>query len=84
VKVDLKGVDAKTLEKVSEPDYFTREKKADREKKGEEAFFKHGEKPEVGSRICSFWWDYRLHSDMRMLFNRRRKLQAHVQLTRRR
>jgi large subunit ribosomal protein L6e len=46
VKVDLKGVDAKTLEKVSEPDYFTREKKADQEKKGEEAFFKHGEKPE--------------------------------------
>ena len=57
VKVDLKGVDAKTLERVSEHDYFTREKKADREKKGEEAFFKHGEKPEVGSRICSFWWE---------------------------
>lgn len=44
-KVELNGVDQKTLEKVSQPDYFTREKKT--EKKGEEAFFKQGEKPEV-------------------------------------
>ncbi|KAJ5166791.1 60S ribosomal protein L6-B [Penicillium canariense] len=43
-RVDLAGVDAKTLEKVSTPDYFTKEKKA--EKKTEEAFFKQGEKPE--------------------------------------
>lgn len=43
--VDLKGVDQKTLEKVSEPSYFTREKAE--QKKGEEAFFKQGEKPEV-------------------------------------
>ena len=56
-KVDLKGVDAKTLEKVSEPDYFTREKKADREKKGVEAFFKHGEKSEVGLRSTVSWWE---------------------------
>src|SRR5690606_6883079 len=46
-KVDLKGVDQKTLEKVSEADYFTKDKKAEKEQKGEEAFFKHGEKPEV-------------------------------------
>lgn len=46
-KVDLKGVDSKTLEKVSETDYFTKDKKAQKEQKGEEAFFKHGEKPEV-------------------------------------
>lgn len=44
-KVDLKGIDEKVLEKVSEADYFTKEKKA--EKKTEEAFFKQGEKPEV-------------------------------------
>ncbi|KAJ9201275.1 hypothetical protein DTO166G4_6038 [Paecilomyces variotii] len=43
-KVDLKGIDEKVLEKVSEADYFTKEKKA--EKKTEEAFFKQGEKPE--------------------------------------
>jgi large subunit ribosomal protein L6e len=45
LKVDLSGVDAATVEKVSEPDYFTRESK--KEKTGEEAFFKHGETPEV-------------------------------------
>ncbi|KAK2760733.1 hypothetical protein FQN54_001969 [Arachnomyces sp. PD_36] len=45
-KVDLKGVDQKTLEKVSETDYFTKDKKAEKEQKGEEAFFKNGEKPE--------------------------------------
>jgi large subunit ribosomal protein L6e len=44
-RVELQGIDQKTLEKVSEPDYFTRDKKS--EKKGEEAFFKQGEKPEV-------------------------------------
>ncbi|KAI2791214.1 60S ribosomal protein L6-B [Penicillium oxalicum] len=43
-RIDIAGVDAKTLEKVSTPDYFTKEKKA--EKKTEEAFFKQGEKPE--------------------------------------
>ncbi|KAF3398327.1 60S ribosomal protein L6-B [Penicillium rolfsii] len=42
-RIDIAGVDAKTLEKVSTPDYFTKEKKA--EKKSEEAFFKQGEKP---------------------------------------
>ncbi|KAA6411091.1 MAG: 60S ribosomal L6 [Lasallia pustulata] len=43
-KVDLSGIDEKTVEKVSEEGYFTREKK--QEKQGEEAFFKQGEKPE--------------------------------------
>ena len=46
VKAELRGVDHKTLEKVSEEGYFTRDKKED--KAGEEAFFKQGEKPEVG------------------------------------
>jgi len=48
LKVNLKGIDEKTVEKVGEEGYFTREKKQD--KKGEEAFFKQGEKPEVGFR----------------------------------
>ncbi len=46
LKVELKGIDEKTVEKVGEEGYFTREKKQD--KTGEEAFFKQGEKPEVG------------------------------------
>ena len=46
-KVDLKGVDDKTLEKISESNYFTKEKKSEKAKT-EEAFFKQGEKPEVG------------------------------------
>lgn len=44
-KVDIKGLDAKTLERVGGDSYFTREKKSG--KKGEEEFFKQGEKPEV-------------------------------------
>lgn len=44
-RVDLTGIDTATLEKVSAPDYFTKEKS--KEKKTEEAFFKQGEKPEV-------------------------------------
>ena len=48
-KVDLKGVDEKTVEKVGEEGYFSREKKG--EKPGEEAFFKQGEKPEVSTSI---------------------------------
>jgi large subunit ribosomal protein L6e len=50
-RIDIAGVDAKTIEKVSTPDYFTKEKKAN--KKSEEAFFKQGEKPEV--RFSSFF-----------------------------
>ena len=44
-KVDVKSLDEKTLEKVGGESYFTREKKSG--KKGEEEFFKQGEKPEV-------------------------------------
>ena len=45
-KVDLKGLDEKTIESVSADGYFSREKKKDGTK-GEEEFFKQGEKPEV-------------------------------------
>jgi ribosomal protein L14E/L6E/L27E len=45
MKVDLKGIDSATVEKVGKDGYFTAEKK--KEKAGEEAFFKQGEKPEV-------------------------------------
>lgn len=45
MKVELKGIDSKTVEKVGEEGYFTSEKK--KEKASEEAFFKQGEKPEV-------------------------------------
>jgi large subunit ribosomal protein L6e len=44
-KVDVKGVDEKVLKKVADPKYFGRATKD--KKKGEEAFFKQGEKPEV-------------------------------------
>jgi large subunit ribosomal protein L6e len=44
-RIDISGVDSQTIEKVSAPGYFTKEKK--NEKKTEEAFFKQGEKPEV-------------------------------------
>ncbi|MCJ1243712.1 hypothetical protein MMC30_000909 [Trapelia coarctata] len=43
-KVELKGIDSETVEKVGKEGYFAREKKP--EKAGEEAFFKQGEKPE--------------------------------------
>jgi len=43
-KVDLKGVDDKKLGDISQPKYFTGEKS--KEKAGEEAFFKQGEKPQ--------------------------------------
>jgi large subunit ribosomal protein L6e len=43
--VDISGLDAKAIEKISAPGYFTKDKKA--EKKTEEAFFKQGEKAEV-------------------------------------
>lgn len=45
-KVDLSGVDSSALDKVSGAEYFSREKKS-KSQKGEEAFFKQGEKPEV-------------------------------------
>ncbi len=48
-KVDLKGVDEQTVERVAGDGYFSREggKKG---KNGEEEFFKQGEKPEVS--VC--------------------------------
>lgn len=53
-RVDIAGVDAKAVEKISAPGYFTKDKKA--EQKTEEAFFKQGEKAEVRilSRISHF------------------------------
>ena len=45
-KVDISGIEQSTVDKVGDEKYFAREKK--QEKKGEEAFFKQGEKPEVG------------------------------------
>jgi large subunit ribosomal protein L6e len=44
-KIDVSGVDTKIVDKVSQEGYFTKDK-ADK-KKGEEAFFKQGEKAEV-------------------------------------
>lgn len=41
--VDLSGVDQKKVDEVSQPKYFTAEKA--KEKAGEDAFFKQGEKP---------------------------------------
>lgn len=54
-KVELKGIDEKTVEKVGKEGYFTREKKHD--KSGEEAFFKQGEKPEVGPPMERLAWE---------------------------
>lgn len=44
-KIDVSGVDTAVIDKVSQEGYFTKDK-ADK-KKGEEAFFKQGEKAEV-------------------------------------
>ncbi|KAH7197356.1 ribosomal protein L6e-domain-containing protein, partial [Fusarium flagelliforme] len=43
-KVDISGLDEKKIEEISQPKYFTAEKA--KEKAGEEAFFKQGEKPQ--------------------------------------
>ncbi|KAL4809532.1 ribosomal protein L6e-domain-containing protein [Aspergillus unguis] len=43
-RIDIGSVDSQTIEKVSAPGYFTKEKK--NEKKTEEAFFAQGEKPQ--------------------------------------
>lgn len=45
-RIDVSGVDAQKLEEISQPKYFVGEK--EKEKAGEEAFFKQGEKPTVG------------------------------------
>jgi len=44
-KVDLSGIDTAVVDKVSTDGYFTKDKAT--KQKGEEAFFKQGEKPEV-------------------------------------
>jgi len=44
-KVDISGIDSSVVEKVGGDAYFAREKKS--KAKGEDAFFKQGEKPEV-------------------------------------
>ena len=44
-KVDVSGVDTAVVDKVSQEGYFTKDKA--QKKKGEEAFFKQGEKAEV-------------------------------------
>ena len=44
-KVDVSGVDTAVVDKVSQEGYFTKDKA--QQKKGEEAFFKQGEKAEV-------------------------------------
>lgn len=51
--VDLKGVDPKVIDKASQPEYFGTKKERTERQKGEEAFFKQGEKPEVG-QISSY------------------------------
>jgi large subunit ribosomal protein L6e len=43
-KVDLAGLDQKKVDEVAQPKYFTAEKA--KQKAGEEAFFKQGEKPQ--------------------------------------
>ena len=48
MKIDLKGLDEKTVEKVGSPEYF-KSAEGKKDKKSEEAFFKQGEKPEVRS-----------------------------------
>jgi len=54
-KVDISGIESSTLDKVSGEKYFAREKSS--KSKGEEAFFKQGEKPEVRtSELCH--WDH--------------------------
>lgn len=50
-RVDVSGLDAKKIEEISEPKYFVGEK--EKEKAGEEAFFKQGEKPAVGCIIST-------------------------------
>ena len=46
-KVDVSGVDQKVIDKASQSDYFGDKTRRAEDKKGEEAFFKQGEKPEV-------------------------------------
>lgn len=47
LKVDVSGLDTKKIEEIAQPKYFTAEKA--KQKAGEEAFFKQGEKAEVST-----------------------------------
>lgn len=51
-KVDLAGLDQKKVDEVAQPKYFTAEKA--KEKAGQEAFFKQGEK----AQVCPFGRNY--------------------------
>lgn len=51
LNVGLEGLDTKVIDKVSQKGYFTEGKSKD--KKGEEAFFKQGEKPQVRDVVRS-------------------------------
>lgn len=62
--VDIKGVDTKVIDKAAEEGYFTKGKES--KAKGEEAFFKQGEKPEV-STIYPVLLDARGHQIMTLL-----------------
>lgn len=52
-KVDLAGVDDKKIEEIAQPKYFVGEKT--KEKAGEEAFFKQGEKAQVRTNYPTDW-----------------------------
>ena len=56
LKVDLAGIDSAKIEEISQPKYFTAEKA--KEKAGEEAFFKQGEKPQVRAAAARFRGTY--------------------------
>jgi ribosomal protein L14E/L6E/L27E len=80
LKVDLSGIDEAKIEEVSRPKYFTAEKA--KEKAGEEAFFKQGEKPQVRSE--SGQWFHIPRMECRADDNdRRRRCPAAGRLTRR-
>lgn len=79
-KVELNGIDEETLEKVGGEGYFTREKK--KAKADEDSFFRQGEKPEA-SRFSFTLTEIWTLSKTNSKHNRRRKLQAPAQVTRR-
>lgn len=79
LKVDLTGIDEAKIEEVSRPKYFTAEKA--KEKAGEEAFFKQGEKPQV--RATALIPGYKCAGDRTDKIHRRRRFPAPGPLTRR-
>ena len=79
MKVDLAGLDEAKVEEISRPKYFTAEKA--KEKAGEEAFFKQGEKPQV--RATLRLWDCEWMNGRADKLHRRRRSLAAGRLTRR-